>query len=103
MYRFFADVVRDEDPWMPTLGLSSALLSINIIVAYGEISKYTSFGFTLTRVELIFGLTIIAIINYFLNFRTLSFLSYDFDFDLKAFITLILYIALSFALIILLR
>lgn len=103
MYRFFKDVVKDEDPWMPTWGLSSALLSLNIMVVFGEISKHSSFDFSLTRLELILGLIFVAMINYILNFRSLSFLSYEFDFDLKAFITLILYVVVTFALIIILR
>lgn len=102
MYRFFADVVRDEDPWMPTLGLSSALLFANFLVVLVFIENNSIFDTELSRLDVILVVTLLSILNYFINFRSLAFLSYDFQFDLKAFITLILYTLLSFALIVVL-
>ena len=103
MYRLFADVVRDEEPWMPTLGLSSALLFFNFLIVLMLIENNSTFDSELSRLEAIFVMILLAIINYFINFRSLQFLSYDFDFDFKAFSTLILYTFLSFTLIIVLR
>jgi len=102
MYRFFADVVRDEDPWMPTLGLSSVLLFANFLIALLFIENYLTFDIELSRLDAILVITLLSVLNYLINFRSLPFLSYDFHFNLKAFITLILYTLLSFALIVVL-
>lgn len=102
MYRFFADVVRDEEPWMPTLGLSSVLLFANLLVLFKCIEIYFHVNYNLSTFEVVLSVSALSLINYFINFKYLSFNSYDFDFDLKAFITLILYIVLTIALIIIL-
>lgn len=103
IYSFFADVVRDEDPWLPTWVASSTLLFVNILIFCMIIENHTTVNLSLSRIDIVLVMTLILILNYFLNFRSLSFLSYEFDFDRKALITLILYVFVTFALIVFLR